>query len=217
MRKEIVKKVLYHPLSPYARKKLAISLMYDVVHNASKDDVVLLEDFFASVDAVQTFLEDRIRQMKFSGHKVSSRRKAMQTWVMEAKAPWLNVPVNPIDMPGTISDEEAQYYEYIGALYEGFGEPIGLGPWLGKSTRHIIRGLRKNPHFANKKLHVFDDFIWRTSWMDHHTPEHLRLPNHADFRPLFEKFVQDVIPDLTIAKARIVNYEGNGHLPDRMG
>src|SRR5438132_13551244 len=112
-------------------------------------------------------------------------------------------------MPGMITDDETKYYEYIGTLYEGHGEAIELGPWLGKSTRHIIRGLRKNVYFANKTLHVFDDFVWRSSWMDPHIPQDLRLPNHADFRSLFEKFVQDILLDLTVNCARIADYDGN--------
>jgi hypothetical protein len=73
-------------------------------------------------------------------------------WIIDERAPWTTVTVRPIDMPGMISDEELQYYGYIGKFYQGSGEIIELGPWLGKSTRHIIRGLKQNSNFINKKI-----------------------------------------------------------------
>jgi hypothetical protein len=205
---------LYKPLTFNTRRLLANSLLYSILRSASDDDLVLLEDAFTSLDFVQVQIEDRIREIKHSGRRVSSRRtRPILTSVIDDKAPWLENSVEQLTMPGMISDEEAQYYEYIGTLYEGLGAAIELGPWLGKSTRHIIRGLRKSPQFNNKKLFVFDDFIWRKSWMDRHTPEQLRLPNHSDFRALFESFVKDIQTDLIISTARIADYDGNEHLP----
>ena len=78
---------------------------------------------------------------------------------MENDAPWKKQFVQPIAMPGMISDEESQYYEFIGALYEGRGEVVEMRSMARKSTRHIVRGLRKNSNFANKQLHVFDDSV----------------------------------------------------------
>jgi hypothetical protein len=213
MLKENARQFLYKPLSLGFRKRIAVSLLYDVMRSASRDDVNQLADAFAVIDHLQLLIEDRIRHLRHSGRTVLSRREPMQKWVMDEKALWVAVPTDTIVMPGMISDEEAQYYDYIGTLYEGSGEAIELGSWLGKSTRHIPRGLRKNPNSASKKLHVFDDFIWRTSWMDQHVPEHLRFSNHANFRALFEKFVADILPDLAVSTAKICNYEGNEHLP----
>lgn len=213
MLKHHAKRFVYNSLSLYFRKRLACSLLNDVIQASSKDDLALLGNMFASLDSAQTLLEDRIRQISFSANAVSSRRTPMLTWIMEDRAPWRDLRIDPIAMPGMISDEETQYYEYIGTFYEGKGETIELGPWLGKSTRHIIRGLKKNPSFDNRTLHVFDDFIWRSSWMDRHVTEDLRPPNHADFRPIFEQFVQDILPNLTIARARIADDDGNEHLP----
>jgi len=132
---------------------------------------------------------------------------------MEGQAPWRGLPVKPIAVPGMISHEETQYYEYIGTVYEGRGEVVELGPWLGKSTTHIVRGLEKNRKFDGKQLHVFDDFVWRASWMDPHTPEDERLQNHADFSHLFKKYVEDVLPRLNVTRAKISNYDGNETVP----
>lgn len=157
--------------------------------------------------------EDRIRKIKHSGRAISSRRdKLLRKSVRDDKAPWLGASVEPITMPGMITDEEAQYYEYVGTMFEGFGTAMELGPWLGKSTKHIIRGLQMNHQFSGP-LFVFDDFTWRSSWMDPHTPADLRRANHANFRDLFESFVKDIKSDLQIQTAKIVDYEGNEHLP----
>jgi hypothetical protein len=100
--------------------------------------------------------------MRHSGRIVASGRSSpLSTFVRDHRAPWRKMNVEPINMPGMIIDEEARYYEYLGTLYEGRGAAIELGPWLGKSTRHIVRGLRKTPRF--KRLYVFDDFIWRST------------------------------------------------------
>jgi hypothetical protein len=218
MLKSSAKKLLFRSLSLPTRKKLIGALLRDIVERAKKHDVSHLEDLFASVDLLQTSLEDRIRQLKLSGRTVpdpptTGCRPPCVTWVMEDHAPWMGLEVEAIAMPGMISDEETQYYEYIGTIYEGRGEVIELGPWLGKSTRHIIRGLEKNSKFAGKLLHIFDDFVWRTSWMDPYVPESERLPNHASFRPVFEKYVQDLLPRLNVSRARIIDYEGNETLP----
>jgi hypothetical protein len=150
--------------------------------------------------------------MRHSGRIVASGRSSpLSTFVRDHRAPWRKMNVEPINMPGMIIDEEARYYEYLGTLYEGRGAAIELGPWLGKSTRHIVRGLRKTPRF--KRLYVFDDFIWRSSWMDQYVSKDLRPPNHATFRDIFECFIKDDTASLQVSTAKIVDYEGNEHLP----
>ena len=179
-----------------------------VTRLASKDDVPLLERLFWSVEVVAVSLEDRIRQLRFSGRTVLGGRPSLQTYLREDRPPWDHLHVNAITMPGMISDEVAKYYEYIGSEYQGHGEAVELGPWLGKSTRHIIRGLNKNPKFVGKQLYVFDDFVWRL-WMNPFISDDQRLPNHSDFCHLFEKYVRDIRPHLNVIKGKIVDYDGN--------
>jgi len=210
MLKKSVKTFINQFSSPELRKRIALSMLDDMKFVSN---VPFLEGTFAAVDRLQVSIEDRIRQLKFSGRAVTSRRAPMQSWIMDDHSPWMSVSAAPINIPGMITNEEAQYHEYIGTLYEGFGEAIELGPWLGRSTGHIVRGLKTNSKFASRKLHVFDDFVWRTSWMDQHVPEDLRIGNHEDFQPVFEKFVSDILPDLIIYKNKICDYEGNEHLP----
>jgi hypothetical protein len=86
--------------------------------------------------------------------------------VMSPNAPWRSRVLEKIDTPTMISHEEAQYYDFIGAFYDGIGRALELGSWIGGSTQYIVRGHITNPRFSGQRLHVVDDFIWRASWMN---------------------------------------------------
>jgi hypothetical protein len=174
----------------------------------------MLSKFRRRLSYAEVQIHDRIRYIKHSGRPIQSKRGPLTSFVRDDRAPWLKTIVEPIDMPGMITDEEAQYYEWIGTLYQARGAAIELGPWLGKSTRHIIRGLKKSSRFDGSQLQVFDDFIWRSSWMNQYVSEDLRRPNHASFRDIFESFVGDDRDHLQVSTAKIVDYEGNEHLPN---
>jgi hypothetical protein len=198
-----------------AKASLINTLLGDAISSASKNDVPLLADLIASQEKNQLALEDKVRQLKFSRKVISSStgRPSFQTWIMEDDAPWKGCVPRLMDMPGMISDEEIQYYDYIGSLYEGRGEVVELGPWLGRSTRHIIQGLSENRNFIGKKLHVFDDFVWRPDWMDPYVSDSERLSKHADFRFLFDRYVREVSADLDVTRGKITDYDGNEFLP----
>ncbi len=218
MLKAALGNALFRSMDLPAQKRFASVALQNIIAGATEKDLGLLEELFASLDGLQVLLEDRIRQIKLSGRTLpeapmAGGRAPLRTWIMEDKAPWKDRLAQPLAMPGMISDEETQYYEYIGAVYEGRGEAIELGPWLGKSTRHIMRGLDQNPKFAGKKLHVFDDFIWRSSWMDPYVSEQDKVTNHADFRPIFEKYTQELHSRLSVSRARISDYDGNEAVP----
>lgn len=140
-------------------------------------------------------------------------QEALRTSIMAPNAPWMRVPIETVAVPGMISDEECRYYTYIGRFHTGAGEAVELGPWLGRSTHYILNGLRPNPHFRGKRLHVFDDFVWRPSWMDNHVGETERLQNHQEFRFLFEKYTAAIAGDLLVERRKIIDYDGNEHLP----
>jgi hypothetical protein len=132
--------------------------------------------------------------------------------VMSPRAPWFGAVPAKITTPAMITYEEAQYYTYIGSLYEGRGRVIELGPWLGASTQHIVLSLANNPRFTGEQLYVFDDFTWRT-WMDPWVSEGERLPVHACFRPLFETHTTGVHQLLNVQRVKISDYDGNEGLP----
>jgi FkbM family methyltransferase len=112
-----------------------------------------------------------------------------------------------------ISDEEKRYFRWIGRSYTGAGELVELGPWLGCSTNHIVAGLEQAPAFAGRKLHVYDDFVWRSSWMDTHYDLPDRPEHHGDFKPIFERYVAGVADRIVVDKVKFVDFDGNGSLP----
>jgi hypothetical protein len=134
--------------------------------------------------------------------------------VSEDHAPWLDIVIEPSHIPGMISREERQYYNYLGRFYSGKGMAVELGPWLGCSTASIVTGLIQNPLFLGKRLYVYDDFIWRSEWMNNHVPKADQLENHQDFQFLFEKYTQPIGKYLAVEKRKIIACDGNESLPE---
>ena len=135
--------------------------------------------------------------------------------ILESNAPWDEAEVPRCDIPGMLTDSEKKYYCYIGAYYSGWGEIVELGPWLGLSTFYVCSSLLKNTHFINRKLHVFDDFTWRSSWMDKWlVGTGIVSPgNHASFQQIFESQLGDLMNNIIVERRKICDYDGNEHLP----
>jgi hypothetical protein len=159
--------------------------------------------------------EDRRRAAVACGRKLARKIKSfdgksqLQVSVMSSRAPWLTLTPERCQTPAMISIEEMQYYSYIGAFYEGIGHAVELGPWLGASTQYIVRGLAGNPNFANRQLYVIDDFIWRAEWMNSYVSDDDKLPNHASFRHLFDKYTSEICHLLSVKQAKLTDYDGN--------
>lgn len=133
--------------------------------------------------------------------------------VMSREASWHSERISKRDIPGMITLEEKKYYTYLPRFYSGKGEVVELGPWLGASTACLLDGLKQNPKFRGKKLHVFDDFVWRPSWMDQYVQPEDRLGVHSDFSALFKRYADsENIAYMSIEKVKICNYDGNESL-----
>ena len=133
--------------------------------------------------------------------------------VMQNAPPWEKNTHYSLRIPGMITNEEARYYSWLSKFYSAKGRIVELGPWLGASTIAIHEGLKNNPHFANEKLYVFDDFIWRKSWMDPYIEPKNQLPNHACFRHLFDRLTNRIANDLVVQQSRFALYDGNDNVP----
>jgi hypothetical protein len=136
-------------------------------------------------------------------------RERLGIHIMRQTPPWRDLTNRVAETPGMITSEEASYYAWLTRFYTGQGRVVELGPWLGSSTIAIQTGLKRNPRFGNEKLQVFDDFIWRKSWMDPYVAEADRLPNHANFRHLFDRYTSSIADDLAVHQSRFAVYDGN--------
>ncbi len=68
---------------------------------------------------------------------------------------------------GMTSTHERSFFDwYARRLFEGRGEIVDLGVWLGSTTVALARGLRKNPRpeATPYKVHAYDRFVWE-DWM----------------------------------------------------
>jgi len=210
--RSLVRKTAFRVLPLTTQQKIAAALQRNIVERA--DDLFILNEARAAMERSEVSLEDRIRKIKAGAQPLPVRfdysgHERLQYWIMNERSPWRAVRAEPVPIPGMLSTEEILYYNYIGRFYSGVGAVIELGPWLGLSTSHIIRGLATNPHFEGRKLNVFDDFVWRSDWMDQYVPSDERRAHHSDFQDLFEKHVAAIRDRLNVTKAKITDYDGN--------
>ena len=136
--------------------------------------------------------------------------------VLNHRTSWsdLNVPKCPV--PSMLTKDEMRYYHYITQFYTGAGAVIEIGPWLGSSTYNIVGGLLENPAFnKEQKLYVFDDFIWRSSWMDKWLVNTgIEKPNHLDsFLPLFHEMTQQYANHIDAKAMKLLDTGDNADVP----
>jgi len=202
-------------LPPEARIDFGIELVKKSSKDISLDEVNKLIN---KLELLQLGVEDFERMLKSPKAKVQNWENEtgefnLEYAIMDEQAPWLKMQPKHFNVPGMITNEEICYYHFIAKAYSGWGEIVELGPWLGHSTLHLAKAFSNNPHFKEKKLHVFDDFIWRSAWMDPLYFEPDRPQNHNDFRSIFERYAAEVLDLLIIYHGKFANYDGNEKLP----
>lgn len=183
----------------------------------------LLRGATTVLQQTQHEIDGRARQLAARNHR--DLPVAISNWqgteqlrrsVLERDAPWLRMPLSDHreESPSMIGPEEKRYYVYLGQFYGGEGEVVELGPWLGASTARIVEGLATNPKFDGRRVWVYDDFVWRGSWMDAHLPPTIDPPpDGGDFRPLFERFAAPYLDRLAVFARRIGDDDGHGLPP----
>ena len=135
--------------------------------------------------------------------------------ILEKHPPWDNVPAPDCAIPGMLTEKEKIYYSYITKFFSGSGCIVELGPWLGLSTYYLLSSLLLNPNFNGKKLHVYDDFIWRSSWINKWLDvTNIPFPlNHSSFISLFLEQMGNLTNYLIINQQKFCDLDGNQHLP----
>ena len=105
----------------------------------------------------------------------------------------------PAHVPTMISWEEKQYLHWLcSTCWQGNGDIVEIGPWLGGSTVCLAAGMREAGHPADRRLRVFDNFIWR-EFMSSRAA--LPLKPGESFQAFFEENVRDYA-ELIDTKAR---------------
>jgi hypothetical protein len=80
----------------------------------------------------------------------------------KGKESWRTVRFNYPGIPTMISEEERRYLYWLAStVWTGEGHIVEIGPWLGGSTVCLAAGMRENFSGGKKRLHVFDNFIWK--------------------------------------------------------
>jgi len=91
-------------------------------------------------------------------------------------------------IPTMLCKETLGYYKWLARTFEGPGDIVELGSWMGSSTACLAEGLSQNPSRKRKTIHVYDSFIWR-DWMKTYTedPELLaaNIRDGESFLPYF--------------------------------
>ena len=124
-------------------------------------------------------------------------------------APWSDVtPPSREELPPTmLSGEELRYLVWLGeSVYQGWGAMVDLGPWLGGSACALAEGMGRQDR--QEKVHAFDNFVWERHYMERvHAAD---LPDHSDFRPLFDRFTRAWAPwiDARAADLRHARWDG---------
>jgi hypothetical protein len=112
-------------------------------------------------------------------------RTPMRTFVMDDHSPSAQLSPKPIEMPGMISDEEAQYYDDLRAPRRGH-RARSVAREIGTSFA-ALKGTRNSG--ADSCTYSTISCGARAGWM----PDQQRPKNHASFRHLFGKHVCPVM------------------------
>ncbi len=107
------------------------------------------------------------------------------------------------EVPGMISPGEGRYlYWLVSETYARAGTIVEIGTWLGRSTIHLIAGLRDSGMAG--KLHSFDNFLWAGSSDSQKSGIHLK--RGGNFRAYFEKNISAYRQDIEVIEGNFEDY-----------
>jgi hypothetical protein len=73
-------------------------------------------------------------------------------------------------IPTMLCKETLGYYKWLARTLVEPGVIVELGSWMGSSTACLAEGLAQNTNRKDRKIHVYDSFIWR-DWMKAYTED----------------------------------------------
>jgi len=136
--------------------------------------------------------------------------------VLNRKTSWSDLQIPHCPVPSMLTQDEMCYYHYITSFYSGVGAAVEIGPWIGSSTYNIVGGLLNNPAFSeDKRLYVYDDFVWRASWMDKWLRDtDIKSPDDlASFQPLFDNMTQKFSSHIEAKAMKLFDAGDNSDVP----
>ena len=108
---------------------------------------------------VRTFFEESIRYLKTEAASSTLEKPG-------GESEELSDVVRRI--PTMLCKETRGYYKWLARTFDGPGDIVELGSWMGSSTASLAEGLSQNATKEHKTIHVYDSFIWR-DWMKTYT------------------------------------------------
>ena len=73
-------------------------------------------------------------------------------------------------IPTMLCKETQGYYKWLARTFEGPGDIVELGCWMGSTTACLAEGLSQKLWRGRRTIHVYDSFIWR-DWMKIYTED----------------------------------------------
>ena len=109
--------------------------------------------------------------------------------------PWArqNLPLEVKEIPNMLEIDAMRYYMWLGRTLGPVGAVIEIGAWMGGSTACLASGLRQNLRTRERKLHVFDSFVWR-SWMAQFAVDPLLHARYRDGDNFIDAFLNNCAP-----------------------
>jgi len=153
----------WHNLTPGDRRRAGARALIDCRARRHLDTLLILSP--RNFRRALRLLRDQGPRAVLSraGHYFRSWR-----YMKRAQHPFLASPPIAEELLGMTSREEQAYLRwYAKEAYDGDGEIVDLGSWMGSSTVPLALGLQDNPRVRDKaqRIHAYDIFTWE-DWMD---------------------------------------------------
>jgi hypothetical protein len=110
---------------------------------------------------VRTFFEESIRYLKTEFPSSTLEKHG-------GESEELSDAVRRI--PTMLCKETRGYYKWLARTFDGPGDIVELGSWMGSSTASLAEGLSQSAAKERKTIHVYDSFVWR-DWMRTYTED----------------------------------------------
>jgi len=99
-------------------------------------------------------------------------------------------------LPGmTVDGEHAFLQWYAQYVYQGVGELVDLGCWMGATTISLARGLVNNVSAgaARRPIHAYDQFVWE-DWMSPHVAGTPLENKYGPGESFYDRFLELTAP-----------------------